>query len=101
MEKTFSKYDLLYSIKSVYLQCSPGRSSPRYQMLVMNPGFFMPCILVTKIVDRVDFRVFFFRNFQVFNNSLDVSVYDGLFARKVEAVAVKAKPLSECTERGF
>lgn len=52
------------------MRCSPGRSSPRYQMLVMNPVFFMPCILVTKIVDRVDFRVFFFRNFQVFDNTL-------------------------------
>ena len=25
----------------VLLSCSPGRSSPRYQMLVMNPGFFI------------------------------------------------------------
>ena len=24
------------------MRCSPGSSSPRYQMLVMNPGFFMP-----------------------------------------------------------
>ena len=72
MEKTFSKYDLLYSIKSVYLRCSPGRSSPRYQMLVMNPGFFIPCILFTKIVDGFDLRVSFSINFQVSDDPVHI-----------------------------
>ena len=40
VEKT--KKSLLCSILYVLLQCSPGRSSPSFQLLVMNPGFFMP-----------------------------------------------------------
>ena len=34
---------LLYSIFFVLLHRSPGRSSPSFQLLVMNPGFFMSC----------------------------------------------------------
>ena len=71
-------HDLLYSIKSVYLRCSPGRSSPRYQMLVMNPGFFMPCILDAKIVECFDLPQSFHEKFQVFNNPLNMSVHNRL-----------------------
>ena len=38
---TFSKNCLLYSINIVPLSCSPGRSSPSVQILVMNPVFFI------------------------------------------------------------
>ena len=38
-----SKKGLLYSIFFVLLLRSPGRSSPSFQLLVMNPGFFMSC----------------------------------------------------------
>ena len=48
VEKTFSKNSLLCSMFYIFLQCSPGRSSPSFQLLVMNPGFFMPFRKVSK-----------------------------------------------------
>ena len=93
MEKIFSKYDLLYSIKSVYLRCSPGRSSPRYQMLVMNPGFFMPYILVTKIIDRFGLWVSFFRNFQIFDVVTE-KFADILVERKRVIIPLNSRELS-------
>ena len=39
----FTTQGLLYSIFFVLLHRSPGRSSPSFQLLVMNPGFFMFC----------------------------------------------------------
>ena len=47
VEKTFSKKCLLHSIFVVLLHRSPGRSSPSFQLLVMNPGFFISCCKVT------------------------------------------------------
>lgn len=43
-----SKKNLLYSIFFVILQCSSGRSSPSFQLLVMNPGFLC---LFAKVVN--------------------------------------------------
>ena len=48
VEKTFSKNSLPCSMFYIFLQCSPGRSSPSFQLLVMNPGFFMSFRKVSK-----------------------------------------------------
>ena len=52
VEKTFSKKNLSFAIIVISLPCSPGRSSPSFQLLVMNPGFFMHFAKV-----RIPFRI--------------------------------------------
>ena len=34
-------YPSIFEQVVLYLQCSPGRSSPSFQLLVMNPGFYL------------------------------------------------------------
>ena len=50
---------LLYSIFFVLLHRSPGRSSPSFQLLVMNPGFFMSCRKGTKNPLKLTFPLSF------------------------------------------
>ena len=63
VEKTFSKNSLLCSMFYIFLQCSPGRSSPSFQLLVMNPGFFMPFRKVSK--KKLHLILFFCISFQL------------------------------------
>ena len=49
----------MYSIFFVLLHRSPGRSSPNFQLLVMNPGFFISCRKGTKNPLKLTFPLSF------------------------------------------